>query len=253
MNKESDFKKEVAYHIELHSVTGIRSCFEKGLDANALYDENTTLFELLTGMYTRTPKFKECVRLFVDYGLVFENEVLLAVLLDDSHLLTRLIQDNPEIVAKKITMTSAYTSLENSSLLHVCAEFNHVVCARVLMEAGMDVDVKSGLDENNFGGQTPLFHTVNQNMNNSKEMMDLLLDNGADLRCTVRGMIWGKNYPWETFIPAVNPVSYAMMGLLPQMHRDEATIAGVVQKLVGHAFGVEYNIPNIPNEYLKTP
>lgn len=31
---------------------------------------------------------------------------------------------------------------------------------------------------------------------------------------SVEGIIWGEGYDWETFIPSVNPISYAMMGLL---------------------------------------
>ncbi len=246
-----DLLKEAAYHIELHSPEGLKSCFEQGLDVNTNYDHGKTLFELLTSMYTRTARFRDCVRLFVDYGLEFENQALLAVLLDDSNALTQQIQENPEIVNQKITIGCSYTPLEETSLLHVCAEFNHVNCANVLLNAGINVDVKSGFDQNGFGGQTAIFHTVNQNMNNSKEMMELLLNNETNLEYKVRGLIWGKNFPWETFIPSVNPISYAMFGLLPQMHRNELTINTVVRKLMRYAFDIDYEIPNAPNEYLR--
>jgi hypothetical protein len=41
-----------------------------------------------------------------------------------------------------------------------------------------------------------------------------------------------------------------MMGLLPQMHRRESTIAGVVLLLLKSAYGIEYVLPNVPNKYL---
>ena len=82
-------------------------------------------------------------------------------------------------------------------------------------------------------------------------MMNFLLSKSVDLNTSVRGLIWGKGYPWETLIPSVNPISYAMMGLLPQMHRNEGTISQVVTKLLQHAYGIEYVPKNIPNEYLK--
>ena len=44
------------------------------------------------------------------------------------------------------------------------------------------------------------------------EMMKLLVSQNADLSTTVQGLIWGKGYEWETFIPSVNAISYAMMG-----------------------------------------
>jgi hypothetical protein len=68
----------------------------------------------------------------------------------------------------------------------------------------------------------------------------------------VKGLIWGNGYQWETFIPAVNPISYSMMGLLPQMHRDEITTAKTVQLLIKAAYGIDYTPTNIPNKYLKS-
>ena len=82
-------------------------------------------------------------------------------------------------------------------------------------------------------------------------MLHFLLDNSADLTVTVKGLVWGKGYEWETFIPAVNPISYAMMGLLPQMHRKPDTVAEVVPLLVKKAYNIDYKLPNVPNAYLK--
>ena len=82
-------------------------------------------------------------------------------------------------------------------------------------------------------------------------MLNFLLRHSADLSVTVRGLIWGKGYEWETFIPAVNPISYACMGLLPQMHRDPATISRIISILLHHVYNIDYTLPNIPNAYLK--
>jgi hypothetical protein len=82
-------------------------------------------------------------------------------------------------------------------------------------------------------------------------MLHFLPHNGADLSVTVKGLIWGKGYEWETLMPAVNPISYAMMGLLPQVHRKEETVMQVVALLIKHAFGINYVPKNVPNAYLK--
>jgi hypothetical protein len=68
---------------------------------------------------------------------------------------------------------------------------------------------------------------------------------------SVTGLVWGRGYDWETFIPAVNPISYAMMGLLPQMHRDERTISRIVSTLLKRAYGIDYTAANVPNKYLQ--
>ena len=234
---------------ELHDIAGIRAILEsRKVDQSP---DGKPLIWVLIGEYTRSPRFKDCVRVFFDNGHGLRDPILEAVLLDDADLLRRSILENPESVHTKHSLPCAYTPFFEVSLLHICAEFNHFSCAEVLTDAGLDINTKAGVDEFGFGGHTPIFHTVNQNTNQSKEMLEFCLDHGADLDLTVRGLIWGKGYPWETLIPAVNPISYAMMGLLPQMHRKEAVIAEVVSKLLKHRFGIDYISPNIPNEYLK--
>jgi hypothetical protein len=42
-----------------------------------------------------------------------------------------------------------------------------------------------------------------------------------------------------------------MMGNLSQMHRDEATISGIVTTLLRHAYGINYIPQNVPCAYLK--
>ena len=244
-----DALKEIIVQIELLSVDGIRSCFERGLSPNTLYKDEPLLNEL-TSEYGRGSRFKECVNLFVEYGLEFKNRSLLSVLLDDSDALKELIKNDPLIVHSKHDLRCAYTPLYKASLLHVCAEFNHVNCAKILIDNGADINEMAGKDENGFGGQTPIFHTVNQNSNCSIDMLDFLLIHKVNLDITVKGLIWGNGYEWETLIPCVNPISYAMMGLLPQMHRNEITISNVVIKLLKHKYGTSYLPKNVPCKYL---
>lgn len=242
--------REIAEQIELHSVEGIGKCFAAGISPNDLFRGEPLIYEL-TSEYTRSPRFRDCVKVFVDHGLQMEDKLLLSVLLDDAAQLDQLLKKDPLSISKKYSLRCAYTPLYEASLLHICAEFNHVQCAEVLVKHGLDINVKAGVDEYGFGGQTPIFHTVNQNTNQSSAMMEFLLSKKADLEITVPGLIWGKGYEWETLIPAVNPISYAMMGLLPQMHRDERTISKVVTTLLQHAYGINYVPGNVPNAYLK--
>ena len=241
---------EIIGLIELHDVEGIRKCFEKGLSPNELFRNEPLIYEL-TSEYTRGPRFNECVIAFIDHGLNFEDKALLAVLADDTKQLGQLIINDKQLVSKKYSLRCAYTPLHGVTLLHICAEFNHVACAEILFKHGADVNAAAGFDEFRFGGQTPIFHTVNQNTNASAEMMQLLLEKNADLKVTLPGLIWGKGYPWETFIPAVNPINYAMMGLLPQMHRNEQTISKTISLLLKQAYGIDYIAPNVPNKYLR--
>ena len=245
-----DYVKKIIGEIEVHSVEGIKECFENGVSPNDRFQDQPLIHEL-TSEYTRSPRFKDCVKAFVEHGLTFDDKALLAVLMDDASALRNLLDDNRGIVKKAYTLRCAYTPLHQVSLLHICAEFNHVSCAEVLVNHGAAINAKAGVDENGFGGQTPIFHTVNQNSNQSYEMLTFLLSKFADLQITVKGLIWGEGYEWETLIPAVNPISYSMMGLLPQMHRNEITISRVASTLLKAAYGIDYIPRNVPCAYLK--
>ena len=42
-----------------------------------------------------------------------------------------------------------------------------------------------------------------------------------------------------------------MVGLLPQMHRNEQVITGTVSFLMKNAYGIDYTPQNVPNKYLR--
>ncbi len=203
--------QKIIIAFELHSVKDIREGFENGISLNEIVKGKPLICELIN-MYSRGPAFKQCIKTFVDAGLQFTDNELLAVLLDDAVVLDSLLTANKQAGAKKYSFNCTFTPLYEASLLHVCAEYNHVACAKILVKHGADINATAGIDECGFGGHTPVFHTVNQNENKGIEMMKYLIEQKADLSLTVRGLIWGKDYEWETFIPAVNPISYAMMG-----------------------------------------
>src|SRR5882757_5809831 len=91
--------KQILYSIEVHSVEGIQNYFETGGDPNEVHDA-VPLFTTMVEMYTRTPRFKECVNVFVRAGLFFDNEALLAVFLDDAEKLKAIISGKPSIVTE---------------------------------------------------------------------------------------------------------------------------------------------------------
>lgn len=242
---------QILYDIEVHSVEGIKKYFAGGGSPNDVLPNGMPVFTMMVEMYSRGPRFKDCIRAFINAGLEFEDHALLAVLAHDATKLEELLSADNSTVKKTYSLfNNTYTPLTGGTLMHFCAEYNSIDCARLLLKHGADVNAKALIDEHGFGGHTPVFHTVNQNGNSSADMLHFLLENKTDLTITVKGLIWGKGYEWETFVPAVNPVSYAMMGLLPQFHRREKTIAETVSLLIKHAYGIDYTPPNIPNAYL---
>ena len=57
---------------------------------------------------------------------------------------------------------------------------------------------------------------------------------------------------WETTCFDVTPISYAQLGLLPQMHRREADVYANVELLLRYAGRPVPPLANVPNRYLRT-
>jgi hypothetical protein len=244
-----NYLDKIILAFELQDVASIKTCFENGISPNDTVNNRPLLIELVN-QYPRGPKVKECVKAFVDYGLGFEDQILLSVFLDDTVALDKHLSANPLALNRKYTLDCTFTPLFEATLLHICAEYNHLACAKVLVKHGADVNAPAGFDENGFGGHTPIFHTVNQHNNQSIDVLQYLLSQSADVSHSVKGLIWGKGYEWETFIPSVNPISYAMMGLLRQFQREEKQIYEIVTILMDAAYGITYVPGNVPNRYL---
>jgi ankyrin repeat protein len=148
--------------------------------------------DCLIEMYTRSPRFGECLRVMLDAGALIDDPLLEPVLLDDGASLRRILKTRGQSLERKLYLECAYTSLKGVSALHVCAEYNSVRCAEALLEAGIDVNVRAEMDGEGIGGQTPLFHAVNSNQNHCRPVMELLVEAGADLDVRLKGIVWGQ-------------------------------------------------------------
>ena len=235
---------------ELHSVERIRAILDAGFDVRSPVDGKTPANSLIE-MYTRSDRFPECLSLLLEHGAELDDPLLAPVLLDDAALLTARIQANPLLLEHRTTLVSAFTPLVGASLLHVAAEYGHLSVARQLLELGAIVDARAAVDDYGMDGHTPLFHTVNSNGNRSEPLMRLLLEAGARSDILLPGITWGRGFEWETTCFDVTPVSYAQLGLLPQMQRSERDAYANVRTLLQAA---ERNVPpleNVPNRYLR--
>jgi ankyrin repeat protein len=230
---------------ELHSPDMIRAALAAGASPVALVKGKRPI-DILIEMYTRSPHFVECLRVMLEAGATIDDPLLQAVLLDDPAALRSLPLDG------KLDLVGAYTCCTGVSALHVCAEFNSVRCAAVLIERGADVNARAGVDADGLGGQTPLFHAVNSNQNHCRPVMELLVDAGADLDVRLKGLVWGAGFEWETVVFDVTPISYAQCGLYRQFHRREQDIYGNIAYMYRKRYPVEtMPVRNVPNRYLS--
>lgn len=234
---------------ELHSLDRLRAVLAAGLDVRVPIDGKGAI-TWLTEMYTRSDQLAACLRVLLEHGAVPDDPLAVPVLLNDPDAITAAARRTPAYVRHRVTMSSAFTPLAGVSLLHVAAEFGHAEAASALLALGAEVNDRAAVDADGMGGHTPLFHTVNAHADRSRPVTRLLLEAGAAADARVAGLVWGQGFEWETVLFDLTPVSYAQLGSLPQMHRDERQIAGTVRLLLTAAGRPVPPLANVPNRYL---
>lgn len=110
-----DDLEEIITAFELDSVERIRRCFEKGVNPNQVVNSKPLIHSLIN-LYTRGPSFKHCIQIFVDYGLEFDDPVLLSVLLDDAPRLDSQLVLSKDALVKKYSFDCTFTPLYEVSL-----------------------------------------------------------------------------------------------------------------------------------------
>lgn len=236
--------------VETHSVHEIEQAFAAGLEPDAPLRGRKPLEWLIEGMYLRSPRMVPCLRAILAAGARFEDQALLAVLMDDPVKLGREMGSEPAWIHRRVDLDCPFTPLTGASLLHVAAEHGSLEAARALLDAGVDPNVRAATDEQGLNGHTPIFHTVNAHRNFGRPLLELLLERGASTEIRLDGVVWGSGFDWQTVLLDVTPVSYTQCGLLKQFQRREEDIYSNIQLLL-EARGREIVIDNVPNRYLR--
>ncbi len=203
-------------------------------------------------MYLRSSKFRDCLQVTLNAGATIDDPVLKAVLLDDAVALRRLTKAPGFRPNRKFNLACTFTPLKGVTALHICAEYNSLRCAAVLLKAGANVNARAGGDVNGFGGHTPIFHTVNSHRNYARPMMELLAKSGAKLDLRLKGLVWGSGFEWETKLFDITLLTYTQCGLHRQFQRTEEDIYSNIAYLYKKLSGASAPIANVPNRYLMT-
>jgi hypothetical protein len=235
--------------VEEHSIDGIRTFLAAGVSPTEPIQGKRPV-DVLIEMYLRSPRFAQCLQIMLDAGATIDDPLLQAVLLDDDAALRRLLSNSSENLSRKLSPLCAFTSCRGVTALHICAEFNSTRSARVLLDAGADVNACADQDEHGLGGQTPIFHAVNSIFNYCRPVMEILVNAGADLDTRVPSLLWGESMTWETVVYDVTPISYAQCGLYRQFHRREEDVYSNIAYLHRKRWDREPPVRNVPNKYL---
>ena len=140
-----------------HEVEGVRNALKAGADACSPIRGKPPVNWLLE-QYWRSDRLPLCLQLLFEHGAVMHDPLVVPVLLDDADAVKAAVRANPALLSHRTTLVSAFTSLDNVSLLHVAAEYGNLTAARALIELGADVNATAGLDGYGFNGH-PLCST----------------------------------------------------------------------------------------------
>jgi ankyrin repeat protein len=203
--------------------------------------------EHLLGTDSRNPPAKHRIlEMYVEHGFDPPDTPVMALHRGRIDLLERHLRRDPGMLRRTFTLEEIFTPavacystpyeaqgtpLDGTTLLHVAAYFDELEIAEWLLDQGMDVDARSALDADGFGGYTALSSTVvsqpNFWVNYGKGKPDearftrLLLERGADpnVRASVRHRLgeghgggplredrdvtplsWGQRFPAKVFV-----------------------------------------------------
>lgn len=146
--------------------------------------------DYLLSAYVRGPELlTRCVEILLLAGGKSKYEVpaALAVICGRLDELNDLLDADPTLISKRFAgldfgpTASRMLTLRGTTLLHVAAEFQRLDAATLLLQRGADVNAKAVLDEAGVGGQTPIFHAATQPNDDGLPIVQLLVEQGADL------------------------------------------------------------------------
>ncbi len=186
-------------------------------------------FKILVGTYMRNPQGKhQCIRALIDQGLQLEDTPIMAFHQGRIDLLEKHLNREPGLIHRRFSLKEIFckpffddhtdglhlTPLEGTTLLHLAVEYDERDIMKWLVENGADVNATSTINDDGFGGHTPLFHTTVTFIPDDTSKAAFLLKNGADPnhRCSIKKQLkyTGKRHMADmNEYKNVTPISFA--------------------------------------------
>lgn len=174
-----------------------------------------TALDYVISSYGRSGELGACLDVLLDAGGTTKHNVppVLDLLRGRLDRLAEQLDADPALLERPfpeldfgVTGTRLLT-LRGATLLHMAAEYGNVEAATMLLNRGVDVNVRAAFDHYGIGGQTPIFHAVTQFHDLGLPVTRLLLQRGADL--SVRVKLPG-HYEGLNEVVECTPLGYAL-------------------------------------------
>ncbi|HWC18065.1 MAG TPA: hypothetical protein VG498_13680 [Terriglobales bacterium] len=202
---------------ETLNAAGIRFLAE--LNAPFVNEDGNRLAPLamLLETYARNPRGKHAIlELFGAYGYQLPDTPIMALHRGDVSKLEKHLRRDPHLIDRRFTLSEIYpvecgcscdgrsgmhwTPIDGTTLLHLAIDFREREIFDWLLLHGADVNAHAAIDNNGFGGHTPLFNAVVCGPWHDTAMTRTLLERGAtkDTRASLRKFLdWIEEPRWH--------------------------------------------------------
>jgi ankyrin repeat protein len=201
---------------------------------------------MLIGTYARNPPGKHaCLEVLAEAGYELPDTPVMALHRGRVDLLERHLARDPALVKRHFTTAEIYppelglrpgdgltaTPVDGATLLHLAVEYDDLETAAWLVERGADVNARAAVDQEGFGGHTPLFHAVVALGARDDAKARFLLERGADpdSRATLRKQLQHMGDPEKEQMREfhnVTPTAYA------RRHQEPAWVSEPALRLL---------------------
>jgi hypothetical protein len=166
--------------------------------------------------YARHPEQKhEILEIFAQRGYRLPDTPMMAFHRGDLPRLEEHLRRNPRLLEHRFTIGEIYpvecgcgrsgpglhwTPIDEATLLHLAVDFREHEIFEWLLARGADVNARTAVDPDGFGGHTPLFNAVVCGVGHRATMTRMLLERGAakDARASLRKFLdWTATPRWH--------------------------------------------------------
>jgi hypothetical protein len=192
---------------------------------------------LVLETYGRNPEGKHAVLdIFARQGYELPDTPLMAFHRGDLARLTAFLRNDPSLVQRRFSCLEIYppdlgcagdgrsgmhwTPIDGTTLLHLAIDFDEQEIFELLLAHGADVNALARVDEEGYGGHTPLFNAVVSHGSNQGTMAQVLVERGASrtARASLRKFLdwcetprwhvakdvmavqWGRSFPEKSWV-----------------------------------------------------
>lgn len=179
---------------------------------------------LVTHNYgSRNEQQRACLDILIEGGIHYEDTPVIDMHRGRLDLVEQRLRDDPDLANAHFSNVPAdvYPDggswggalLRGTTLLHACAEYGEVDCARLALRYGADVNARARRDGEGYGDQTPIFHAVTAFDNISFSILKWLIENGADVNASASLRVppfWFDEERGDVLMDHVTPLGYTL-------------------------------------------